>query len=687
MCISACPVKSCMNGSGNHVEINHDLCIGCGKCITACQHDARNICDDFDLMMESLKKGEEVLAIAAPAVAANFPGQYKNFFGWVKSLGVKAIFDVSFGAELTVKSYVNYINDTQPEMVIAQPCPAIVSYIETFQPELIPYLAPADSPMLHIMKMIREYYPEYSHMKILALSPCLAKKREFADTGIGDFNVTYKSFAKYIETNNINLAKYPEEDFINPPAERAVLFSSPGGLMRTVERETPEIMSRIRRIEGPDIVYEYMKKLPDLLKKGMNPLLIDCLNCEMGCNGGPGTLNQEKAIDEVEYYIEKRMKEAKADYSTRNISEKKRKKLVNKVLDKYWYKELYHRGYQDKSALLKNYKIPDSKQLDAVYKEMKKTKEEDYLQCASCGYNSCEAMAEAIFNGLNKPGNCHDYREKAVAAVTKEYETIYCMITNLNHIIQQVQQATGRVVNSVHNQTAALVEFSSAIEEMTAGIQNISRISSERDASISEMANMAKTSEEEIKETIQAITQTENHITQIGEMMEMIENVASRTNILSMNASIEAAHAGEAGKGFSVVAEEIKKLAEAAGESTQNVEDALSKITSEVRHTVESTENSEHIYGTMINGFMELTGALHEMIGQLNEMSAGSRQTVEAIYELRELNSIVDESAVSINSAVDDLNQRLGHIAEISQTSMHTISELTGMEFDHCGNE
>jgi iron only hydrogenase large subunit-like protein len=154
-CIMVCPVKMCNNGAGNIVDHHPQLCIGCGECVSACSHGARIGIDDFDVLMEDLKKGREIIAIVAPAIAASFDGTYLRVNGLLKSLGTRAVFDVSFGAELTIKSYINYMKKAKPSTVIAQPCPTLVSFIELYRPELIPYLAPADSPMMHIMKMIR----------------------------------------------------------------------------------------------------------------------------------------------------------------------------------------------------------------------------------------------------------------------------------------------------------------------------------------------------------------------------------------------------------------------------------------------------------------------------------------------------------------------------------------------------
>jgi NAD-dependent dihydropyrimidine dehydrogenase PreA subunit len=95
-CIKVCPVHFCNNASGAFVECNPDMCIGCGQCLKACTHSARRGLDDFEAFMNATSRGEQIVAIVAPGVASNFPNQYLNLNGWLKSLGVKAFFDVSF---------------------------------------------------------------------------------------------------------------------------------------------------------------------------------------------------------------------------------------------------------------------------------------------------------------------------------------------------------------------------------------------------------------------------------------------------------------------------------------------------------------------------------------------------------------------------------------------------------------
>src|SRR6056297_1312663 len=83
-CIAACPVKFCNDGSGDHVTVNPDLCIGCGSCITACTHGARTGIDDFPQWWEAIQSKKPMIAISAPAIAANFPGTYLHVHGWLR---------------------------------------------------------------------------------------------------------------------------------------------------------------------------------------------------------------------------------------------------------------------------------------------------------------------------------------------------------------------------------------------------------------------------------------------------------------------------------------------------------------------------------------------------------------------------------------------------------------------------
>lgn len=637
-CIAACPVKYCNNAVGDHVEVNPDLCIACGSCIDACTHDARSGVDDFSLWLKDIQKGERMIAISAPAIAANFPDTYLRLHGWLQSLGVKDFFDVSFGAELTVKSYLEYIKTEKPRTVIAQPCPAIVTYIELYQRELLKHLAPADSPMLHTIKMIREFHPIYNGYKILILSPCYAKRREFDETGLGDYNVTLKSLADYIQKEKIDLSSYPELGFSGDPAERAVLFSSPGGLQRTVERENPDAAGHTRKIEGPELIYKYLKKLPPMINLGFSPLLIDCLNCEMGCNGGPGTLNREKSPDEVEVHIEKRNRKMRDAYKKQGLgsSEAMAKRRIERAIAKYWRPGIYYRKYRDLSEnnLIR---IPSNAEFENIYQRMHKYEKKDFLNCGACGYGSCEAMAIAIHNGLNKESNCFHYEKVSRVEMT-------------DMLFKGIRESADRLTDALNRITEKTEEDGDIVS-----IQDIAEISRR-------MRESVETGMGYIESTIMKIdgihssnlmtTEQQSalykEINSISEIVGIISAITDQTKIIAFNAELEASAAGETGHSFEIVAAEIRRLANSTGSSTARIKEKIEAIQISSRKLSDcSRKESESIMeGT------KLTQQLRDVFKDLADYSVESDQKInrsigsqiETFNEtLEELNRITDE--------------------------------------------
>lgn len=596
-CITACPVKFCNDGSSDFVEINSDMCIACGNCIAACTHQARVYLDDFDMFMNDLKAGEKIIAVVAPAVASNFSGQYLNLNGWLKKIGIKAVFDVSFGAELTIMTYLEHLKDSDPKTVISQPCPAIVSFIEIYKPELLKYLAPADSPMLHTIKMIKRFYTEHKNHKVAVISPCLAKKREFEETGLGDYNVTYRAIDDYLTRQKIRLNDFPAVDYDNPPAERAVLFSTPGGLLRTAIREVPGMYDITRKIEGVPTIYHYLSKLPESIEKGTAPLLIDCLNCEMGCNGGPGTLNQEKSPDEIESFIEQRNREMQKRYQKKGILASYRtKRGLRKTLNKFWEKGLYTRTYlnlADNNII----RSPNPQELQEIYKSMRKYSEKDIFNCSACGYGGCEKMAIAIFNNLNKHENCHHYKQNLIVDESKEIE-------DLKNTLEQRYE---NEINIARNVIAAL----SQMEESNVSIAQRSK----------NLFETFHTQENDFRQLLEEVLASYETTEKFDLIANAIDDIADKTNLLALNASIEAARAGEVGRGFAVVAGEVKTLAETSKREAGKIRPYSKEVQMIFNKIREKAEIASDNFANTAQMVMQVTKSTEQMSLTTSEIS------------------------------------------------------------------
>ena len=649
-CIAVCPVKMCNNGSGDYVDFDEKLCIGCGSCIEACTHGARKGIDDSELFFDSLKKGEKIVAIVAPAAIVSFRGKDLELNGFLKSLGVEAVFDVSFGAELTTKSYVEYIKNKNPDCVISQPCPALVSFIETYRPELIKYLAPADSPMLHCAKMIKEFYTKYTGYKIAAISPCYAKRREFDETGICDYNVTMRSIQSYMEEKNIRIDSFPKVEYENPAAERGVLYSTPGGLMRTAERFVPSISEKTRKIEGNPKVFHYLAKFSEA-NKNKKPCftLIDCLNCENGCNEGAGTTNKGMHLDEMESFVENRMHDRRSYWEQKGHSKKSALKKLNKAIDEFWKPGLYDRTYVDRSAYFhQKIKEPSQEEIQKIYRDMYKKTKADILNCGACGYEDCEQMAVAIYNGLNRPENCTHYtnilkdimneqhQEEVKQSVRKVVETGSEKLTENGRDVQTLATAARDMTESVSTS-------SSAVEEMIANINSINSILEHNAESVGLLDGATRKGMTGIENVAELVSKIEENSNGLSEMSSVIQKIASQTNLLAMNAAIEAAHAGNSGRGFAVVADEIRKLAENSGSEARKISDVLKNVKQLIDATFKDTGDVQKEFSEVV----QLSGTVVEqeqtVRRAISEQNEGGKQLLQAVGSMRELTQTVKE--------------------------------------------
>jgi iron only hydrogenase large subunit-like protein/uncharacterized coiled-coil DUF342 family protein len=657
-----------MDASGDKLNINHNMCIGCGHCIAVCTHKARSYIDDTQRFLSDLNTGKKMIAIVAPAVASVFADKYLNLNGWLKSLGIEAFFDVSFGAELTVFSYLEYIKAKNPKTVIAQPCPAIVTFIEIYHPELLPYLAPADSPMLHTIRLIIEYYPQFRDHKIAVISPCIAKRREFDETSLGDYNVTMLALKKYLESNKIDLSGFPEVEYTTPHPERAVGFSIPGGLMDTAERFIPGISRRIHKVEGIHTIYHYLVEISELLHTDVElPPIVDCLNCEKGCNGGPGTGNHDKPVPVLENPVRKRrakLEEYHKPHKGEWVYEK-----YHKILENHWKKNLYNRGYKDLSG---NYtlKTPNEEELKKVFQRLKKYEKKDIYNCTSCGYGSCETMAKAIFNNLNKPENCAHYNIELLKEQTKTEELNRLLKEHIGRatvLIEKISQTVHDLNETIDMQARSVKDSSQKTESMIESLASTSEVSKNKQNDIQELLDNATQGQKSMKETIQSVQSISQSVDGISTAIKIITTIAANTNLLSMNAAIEAAHAGDAGRGFAVVADEIRRLSETTRENSFNIAKTLKTIIDNITVTSKQSGDTDSRITEMSKEITSFAETMTNLINTLNKLSAESRDITTVLNSLRDQSAEVRTSYTEMIALTDNLRDSMQELAELSK--------------------
>ncbi|MCL2599968.1 MAG: methyl-accepting chemotaxis protein [Treponema sp.] len=667
----------CNNASkAGAVTFNGDMCIGCGECLTVCDPKARYGLDDFDLFMNDLKAGISIVAIVPPAIAASFDGQYLRFNGFLKKLGVKAVFDVSFGAELTIKSYLAYRKRKKPKVIIAQPCPTLVAYVEMYQPDLIPYLAPVDSPMLHTIKMIKQFYPQYATYKIAAISPCLSKRREFEETGRGDYNVTFKSIQKYLDRTGSKISGFQAEEYDGPSAERAVLFSSPGGLMRTIRRYEAGVSAYTKQVEGAPGVYRYLEYLKTKLENGQKPLypLIDCLACEMGCNGGPGTVNHDAQQDDLLEQVEKRRKAAVEKHRKAGFPLLKffMKSKLEKTIDRHWEESLYTRAYVNRSGIVNRVlREPTPNEIRDTHLIMHKRNPEDFLNCHACGYESCDQMVIACLNGLNNYGNCRHYVEtQGKMMEAKHKEELVSLLARVHRITQEEVHKNIHGITSlserIDNSTSSVMNSYRATDEIVKGVYSIQAALEQSSKAVDQLNYSSAEGKKRLMQIDGLIANISTQSEALVDVAKVISNVADETNILGMNAAIQAAHAGDSvGKGFAVVAGQIRHLASNSSRQAGEIAKRLKDIKSLIDDTHASSSGALEQFDQIVTLASEVQRSGSSVKKTVEFQNQSGRSAMEELNRLKESSMKIQEESDALMSSSKNVLKNIDAIKKI----------------------
>ncbi len=709
-CIRNCLVVdaniSYTSGGETKVRVNPEKCVLCGKCIEVCDHKARDYRDDTEAFFEALGKGKKISVIAAPSARVNF-NNYENLFGFLKSKGVDVIYDVSFGADITTWAYLKAIKEKNLSSVIAQPCPAIVSYIEKYKPELVRSLAPVHSPMMCTAVYLKRYANVFSD--IAFLSPCIAKINEISDPNSNNYikyNLTFKKLNEYLERNKVDLSHFSKAPFEDLGCSLGLLFSRPGGLRENVEARVEGAW--IRQVEGHENAYGYLDEYAERLKNNKPvPLLVDILNCSHGCNIGTATAKEIMADD--------------ADFQMNRLKTEKLRekggKLTKKIdwLYKYFDKTLklndFIRNYNT-SLQIEKLKIPSEEQYNEIFESMHKhTKREKELNCSACGYNTCREMVQAVFNGLNNISNCIDYNRhetnlereslelnnKALEEKNREINDVLEEVKLLSEerlkksqdietIIRRLADASAKtslgieqvngIVDGIADNTNNVANFtkdvSTSVNSVVLAMKEINISLNEISQNCGRSKNITTDAEAKAKDTNRIIDILNTSSKQIGKIVKVINDIADQTNMLALNAAIEAAGAGEAGKGFAVVAGEVKELARQTAESTE-------EISQQIEVMQNNMSNAVCAMGTILEVIDEMTSITNTIAAAVSEQSAVSGNISNAVVAAAEKVSLITERtrdiAVSSQNAANSIAEASVGIKDLAATA----SELSGV--------
>lgn len=244
------------------------------------------------------------------------------------------------------------------------------------------------------------------------------------------------------------------------------------------------------------------------------------------------------------------------------------------------------------------------------------------------------------------------------------------MLTSLDNISEQV-----------NSQASFVEQTSSAMNEMAASIKSVSQATGRANQLADNLEQAAGDGSKAVGDSVSAVREVENSSEEVNNIVGVITKIAAQTNMLAMNAAIEAAHAGDAGRGFAVVAEEVRSLAENSSKSAKQITSLIGEMVEKVNNGVKLSEEAGSSLQTVTNDINKTTNLINEIASAMDEQNTGAEEILDAI------NSLV-QSSNEIRGIANEQKEKNRAIRESTDTLIQVFSEIKEATIEQSrGNE
>lgn len=294
-----------------------------------------------------------------------------------------------------------------------------------------------------------------------------------------------------------------------------------------------------------------------------------------------------------------------------------------------------------------------------------------------------DTMGEA-FNMGERLQEQAENNESIAADISEHLTSMSASISDLLKSINNAAVAQEKIGNSkeamraiTEKQTEVISSSSAAAEEITAQVASIADSAEQKQSVIEELVEVSERGTDTLHEMATTLRSVSRSSENIIEIITVIEQIADRTNMLAMNAAIEAAHAGEFGHGFAVVAEEIRKLAEESNDNSRMIRSTLEESSTLINQSVLSSEKMGAVYGNIIMKITDVRNALLEIVSGMQELKEGQAQIEEAVGQITDVNREVTSSLSGMEDDIKTGSMSMTYIGATVETVQEQITTLT----------
>lgn len=266
---------------------------------------------------------------------------------------------------------------------------------------------------------------------------------------------------------------------------------------------------------------------------------------------------------------------------------------------------------------------------------------------------------------------------ESIGRVEKDTARQVELVRETEHEIETLQTSIAEITRNITTQASYVEQSSAAVTEMASSITSVTQIAGQADRLSGELLETADAGGKNVFETARAIKEIETSSNEVSEIVGVISKIAAQTNLLAMNAAIEAAHAGETGKGFAVVADEVRKLAEDSGKSAKDIITRIRLMNQKIGNSVLLSETAGNAFRSIAENIRTTTEMIRTIAAAMDEQKSGADEILSSIGSLVSATEEIKTLTNDQSSKSDAMRGSMSALVEASQRMAAVVSEQT----------
>lgn len=302
---------------------------------------------------------------------------------------------------------------------------------------------------------------------------------------------------------------------------------------------------------------------------------------------------------------------------------------------------------------------------------------------------SLSVTSRGLTSSMNAAQGALDKINGDIMRVQNQMSTQSTAVSDVSSTIQDIGNKVSDLNQIIEVQTSSINESVSSVEQMLDDIQSVTDALGRSTAQFENLSRVSEIGFQKISEVQSKVMDISNKSRSMSEANAVIDNIAAQTNLLAMNAAIEAAHAGTAGKGFAVVAGEIRKLAESSSAQSKSISSALKELVASISGVVETSQTLSQAFEDVRKAIAFLAEELKIVQDVMDHQSEGNRQVHSSFATIHRLNEQVRVSAAQMATGSQSILAKTADLVNITEqinTSMFSMTSSAEAIADAVGN-